>query len=251
MLEFKRLKDAATSLGESVSNFPIGAVSLDDFKPIEERIRNTRETLKHLSARSLILKAQHEYQTTRDKPAGDAGTMVTSLHEATANFLINNEGIKLCLHSYAIQAILSGKEGDQEMKKKIYACMSKLFCLNDNILSLQKSIGEAREKQLDLKIQCQNSLYEYRNFFKEQEEMRSKKFDETHPEIARHKEKTNKTLETINMMKKLIINFTATFNHMLLQEPFFIEMLEGHRELVTIETILKMSRRNAEAENKN
>lgn len=172
-------------MGETVSNFPIGAVSLDDFKPIEERIRNTRETLKHLNARSLILKAQHEYQTTEDEPEGDTGTAVTILHEATTNSLINNRGIKLCLDSYAIQAILSGEEGDQEMQKKIYACMSKLFCLNDNILSLEKPIGQAMEKQLDLKIQCQNSLYDYRNFLKEQEEMRSKKLEEMHPEIAR------------------------------------------------------------------
>lgn len=67
----------------------------------------------------------------------------------------------------------------------------------------------------------------------------------------RDKEKTNKTLETINMMKKLIINFTAAFNHTLSKDPVFAEMLENHRELVNIETILKMSRRNAEAENIN
>lgn len=63
--------------------------------------------------------------------------------------------------------------------------MSKLFCLNDNILSLQKAIDEAMEKQLPLKIQCQNSLFEYRKFLKEQEEMRRKKLEETHPDIAR------------------------------------------------------------------
>lgn len=56
-------------------------------------------------------------ETTRDEPEGDAGTTVTSLHKATANSLINNQAIKLCLHSYGIQAILSGEEGDQEMQK--------------------------------------------------------------------------------------------------------------------------------------
>ena len=251
MSEFKRLKNAATSLGKSISNFPIGAVSLDDFKPIEERIRNTREALKNLNARSLILKAQHEYQMTRDEPGGDAGTMVTSLHKATANSLINNQGIKLCLHSYGIQAILSGKEGDQEMQKKIYACMTKLFSLNDDILSLQKAIDEATEKQLNLMIQCQNSLSEYKNFLKEQEEMRSKKLEETHPDIARDKEKIKKTLNKINVMKKLVVNFAAASNYMLSIEPGFIKMLENHRELVNMETILKMSRSNVEAEDEN
>lgn len=53
------------------------------------------------------------------------------------------------------------------------------------------------------------------------------------------------------MSKKLVINFTAASNYMLLIKPVFIEMLEKHRELVNIETILKMSRSNVEAEDEN
>ena len=251
MSEFKRLKNAATRLGESISNFPIGAVSLDDFKPIEERIRNSREALKNLNARSLILRAQHEYQMTRDEPEGDAVTTATSLHKATADSLVNNQGIKLCLHSYGIQAILSGKEGDQEMQKKIYACMTKLFALNDDILSLQKATDEAMEKQLNSMIQYQNSLSKYKNFLKEQEEKRSKQLEEIHPDIARDKEKIKKSLKKINVMEKLVINFIAASNYMLSTEPSFIEMLEEHRELVNMEKILKMSRSNKKAGNEN
>ena len=198
----------------------------------------------------LLLEAQTEYQA-EDEPTEDAVATVTNLHNATANPLINNQGIKLCLHSYGLQAILSGKEGNEEMQKKIYACMTNLFSLNDDILSLQKAIDEATEKQLNLTIQCQNSLSEYKNFLKEQEEKRSKKLEETHPDIARDKDKIQKTLQKINVMKKLIINFTAAANHMLSVEPHFVEMLENHRELVNTETILKMSRSNVEAEDEN
>lgn len=47
----------------------------------------------------------------------DTENIVTNLHEATANSLINNAAIKLCLHSYGIQAILRGEEGDHDMQK--------------------------------------------------------------------------------------------------------------------------------------
>lgn len=47
----------------------------------------------------------------------DTENIVTNLHEATANSLINNAAIKLCLHSYGIQAILTGEEGDHDMQK--------------------------------------------------------------------------------------------------------------------------------------
>lgn len=47
----------------------------------------------------------------------DTENIVINLHEATANSLINNAAIKLCLHSYGIQAILTGEEGDHDMQK--------------------------------------------------------------------------------------------------------------------------------------
>lgn len=61
MSEFDDLKDAIACLNESVSNFPIGAISIEDFKPIEERITDTRALLKCLNAKLLILKAQHDF----------------------------------------------------------------------------------------------------------------------------------------------------------------------------------------------
>lgn len=64
-----------------------------------------------------------------------------------------------------------------------------------------------------------------------------------------NKERINKTIEKINMMKKLIVNFIAASSHML-NEPFYVQMLEDHRELVNFETILKISQ-NSEITNEN
>ncbi|CAD1471475.1 unnamed protein product [Heterotrigona itama] len=231
MSEFEDLKNAISCLNKSVSEFPIGAVSIEDFKPIEEKIRNTRESLKH---------------ATDEEPEGNIKDTVTDLHEATANSLINNAVVKLCLHSYTIQAILEGKESDNDTLRKIYAYMSKLFSLNDNILLLQNEVEDALKVQLQLKIQCRNALFKYKNFLKEQEEIRNKKLQEINPELVRNKEKTNKTIRNINLMKKLIVNFIAASNHMLFKKPFFVKMLEEHRELINIETVSKMSQNNSE-----
>ena len=52
---------------------------------------------------------------TNEEPEGNIKDTVTDLHEATANSHINNAVVKLCLHSYTIQAILEGKESDNDM----------------------------------------------------------------------------------------------------------------------------------------
>lgn len=49
-----------------------------------------------------------------------------------------------------------------------------------------------------------------------------------------------KTLRKINIMKKLIRTFIATSDYMLANQPM-LEMLENHRELINVETIMKMS----------
>lgn len=68
--------------------------------------------------------------------------------------------------------------------------------------------------------------------------------------VFRNKEKINRTIRNINIMKKLIVNFIAASNQMLYKDPFFVQMLEEHRELVNIETVLKMSQSNFENEDK-
>lgn len=60
------------------------------------------------------------------EPEENVRDMATDLHEATASTVISNEGIKLCLHSYCIHAILTGKEGDYDMQK--YEGLNNLNC---------------------------------------------------------------------------------------------------------------------------
>ncbi|XP_043525114.1 uncharacterized protein LOC122536666 isoform X2 [Frieseomelitta varia] len=196
----------------------------------------------------LQFKRRNVLYATNEEPEGNIKDTVTDLHEATANSHINNAVVKLCLHSYTIQAILEGKESDNDMLRKIYAYMSKLFTLNDNILLLQNEIEDALKVQLQLKIQCRNALFEYKSFLKEQEEICNKKLQEINPELVKNKEKTNKTIRSINLMKKLIVNFIAASNHMLFKKPFLVKMLEEHRELINIETISKISQNNSENE---
>ncbi|XP_076640815.1 uncharacterized protein LOC143352338 isoform X2 [Halictus rubicundus] len=245
MADFQRLRDAVAKLHQSVSNFRVGAVSLDDYKPTEDRIKNMRDTLTQLNARLLMLKAHDTFRNTEILEENIADS-ATKLHNATSDSLLNNKAIKICLHSYTIQSILAGNEGDKEKQMKINACMHTLFTINDEMLTIQKEIDKAVQKQLDLKIECQNMLFEHKKFLEEQEEVRNKRLQEKNPEIARNKKKLIEKVDKINIMKKLIVNFIAASSHLLMKESMLVEMLEKHRDLVNIDTILKMAQSSAE-----
>lgn len=62
--------------------------------------------------------------------------------------------------------------------------MSKLFAFNDSIMAIQKAIERESRLQLDLNVECQKALFDYKNFLKEQERIRSEKLQETNPEIV-------------------------------------------------------------------
>ena len=49
---------------------------------------------------------------------------------------------------------------------------------------IEKEIENALKKQVELKIQCRNALFEYKDFLKEQEELRNKRLEETNPQHA-------------------------------------------------------------------
>lgn len=59
----------------------------------------------------------------------------------------------------------------------------KMFTVNESIISIQEIIEKELQVQLNLKIECQNALFDYKSFLKEQEQIRSKRLQETHPEI--------------------------------------------------------------------
>lgn len=62
--------------------------------------------------------------------------------------------------------------------------MSQLFTLNDNIMAIHKTIKEASQVQLDLKVECQKALFDHKNFLKEQEQLRSERLQKTNPKIV-------------------------------------------------------------------
>lgn len=51
-------------------------------------------------------------------------------------------------------------------------------------------------------------------------------------------------------MKKLIVNLIAASNQMLLTKPILIKLLENHRDLISMDMILKMLQNNTENANK-
>ncbi|XP_043253261.1 uncharacterized protein LOC122397871 [Colletes gigas] len=254
MSEFENLSRAIKSLNKSVSNFPVGAVSLDDYTPIEERISNMRELLQFLNARLIMLKTHHESATasnaTDNEFEEDMEHTITHLHEETANFHITNKAFKLCLHTEATQAILEAKDDDQNMQKKICALLCQLYILNDKSMLLQAAIEDSLQKQLDLKIQCQNALFDYQKFLKTEEDLLSQKLQETNPEVAQNKKKAMMLLQKINLMKKLIVNLIPPSNK-LIDKPFLLDLLADHRDLITMEGILKKSQSNKENINGN
>lgn len=56
--EWDELQESVKSLNVTLNEFPIGAISLDDFTPIEEKIRATRESLMRLNAKFLMYRAK-------------------------------------------------------------------------------------------------------------------------------------------------------------------------------------------------
>lgn len=249
-MELDELERSVKSLNAVLNKFPIGAVSLDDFKPVEEKIQMTRESLKHLNARLLMFQAKYkQYTSDQRRQEEDGSSPEDALQNVTSDTLINAKAIKLCLHSTTILSILNNKEGDAKDQEKLYTYMSKLLAVNDSIMAIQEDIERESRLQLDLKIECQKALFDHKIFLKEQEQIRSERLQETYPEIVENKNKMERTLRKINIMKKLIRNFIAASRHMLIKQPLLLEMLEKHRELINVETILKMSQNNEHVEN--
>ncbi|XP_071554492.1 uncharacterized protein [Temnothorax nylanderi] len=246
-MELDELERSVKRLSAVVDGFPIGAASLDDFKPIEEKIRAARESLMRLNARSLMLRAKYK-QYIDDGREEDEDEVGDALQSVVSDTLINAKAIKLSLHSTTVLSILNNKEGNAEDQKKLHTYMSKLLSLNDSVMATQKTIEEASRVQLDLKVECQKALFDYKNFLKEQEQLRSERLQKTNPGIVENKDKMERLIRKINIMKKLIRNFVAVSGYMLAKEPILLEMLESHRELINIETIVKMSQSNEERE---
>ncbi|XP_012235026.1 chromosome partition protein Smc-like [Linepithema humile] len=237
-MNFDKLEQSIKNLNAVVNKFPIGAISSNDFKPVEEKMQTARMSLMHTNARFLILAAKiKQYIDNRQQRKKEIKGV---LQDVTSDTLVNTKAIKLCLHSITALSILNEEEGTVEDQKKLDINMEKLFNLNEKIMAIQKNIEEASQVQLNLKIECQKALFNHKNFLREQEQIRSEKLQETNPEIMNTKSQMEKTLRKINIMKKLIRIFIATSDDMLANK-LLLEMLEKHRESINVETIMKMA----------
>lgn len=237
-MDFDKLEQSVTNLNAVINKFPIYAISLDDFKPVEEKIQTARISLMHLNARFLILAAKYK-QYINNTQKRNKKNIKGVLQYVTSDTLINAKAIKLCLHSTTILSILSNKEGTVEDQKRLYTNMNKLCTLNDKIMTIQKNIEKASQEQLNLKIECQKALFNYKDFLREQEQIQSKRLENIYPDIVNNKSKMERTLRKINVMKKLIRSFIATSD--MLAKESMLEILENHRELISVETIIKLS----------
>ncbi|KYN21586.1 PREDICTED: uncharacterized protein LOC108759728 [Trachymyrmex cornetzi] len=245
-MELDQLEQSAKQLNAVLNKFPIIAVSLDDFRPIEEKVYTTRKSLMPLNARLLMLKAKYKQYVDRRSESEDE--FRNTLQNVVSDTLLNVKAVKLFLHSTTILSMFNNKEGTAEDQQKLNTYMSKLFTLNDNIMTTEEAIEKASQVQLDLKIECQKAIFEHTKFLEEQEQIRSERLQKTNPEIVRTKNQLEKYIRRINIIKKLIRNFITVSNHMLKKKPILLKMLENHRELINIETIVKMSQSNEENE---
>ncbi|KYN05209.1 hypothetical protein ALC62_03882 [Cyphomyrmex costatus] len=245
--ELDQMEQSVKQLNTAINEFQIGAISLNELRPIEEKVYTIRKSLMPLNARLLMLEANYKQREHADDTHSESQDKVKStLQNVTSDTLLNAKAAKLCIHSSTILSILSNKEGTAEDQKKINTYMRELFTLNDKIMDVQNAIEEASQVQLDLKVKCQKALFEHRKFLKEQEQLRSERLQKTDPGIVETQHKMEMTIRKINVIKKIIRSFIAMSSHLLMEEPILVEMLENHRELLNMKTIVKMSQSNEE-----
>lgn len=141
MTEFGELERAVASLSKSIADFPVGAISLDDLKPTEEKIQDLRHSLKDLNARILMLRAKdgaREFflfnidfavlradelrlctsfsEKSSGVPEESEQESYDALQDATAHWTINNKVVGACLQSSETVEILESSQ-DTEISR--------------------------------------------------------------------------------------------------------------------------------------
>ncbi|XP_046621238.1 uncharacterized protein LOC124305662 isoform X1 [Neodiprion virginianus] len=244
IMALQQLTQALQALSKSVSNFHVGAVSTDDFKPIEEKIEDIRQILRKQKAHWILVNTKHNAHSVTEGNQ-DVGNGFEDLHQAVGDLRIANSMVNVCLQSCTINDIVLKDKSPPEIKKQVKECLSRLFILSDKLISLNVSMTKALNEELNLKKECQESLLEHSQFLQTQKALRNARLQDANPEILRNKKKLETRLTKINIMKRLMTNMIATASEMLSQEPFLFEMMLKHRDIINIETIIEMARENA------
>lgn len=69
--------------------------------------------------------------------------------------------------------------------RNISKFVSRLFTLNNDLISLNISLEEKVVEHLNLKIQYRRQIYKYKDFLKQQEEQKNNEEETTDPDLAR------------------------------------------------------------------
>ncbi|XP_058789379.1 uncharacterized protein LOC131663189 isoform X2 [Phymastichus coffea] len=241
-MEIRQLNNAISILDSTISEFPIGASTPDDFKPIEDKIINLRESLRALDARRLTVNAQIDSEMLEDLSEGDLIRSFERLNENTTNYLINFKTLKLCYQSKAIQDIIYKNEGSEDIQQA-KACLNQLFAFNDRLIAKNEKKNRLMKKQHQLRLDCHQAIYNHQDYLKEREDRRNQQLEKMNPDIAEYKDKINKSILKINTMKRLITNLIASMCKNLYENENLIEMLAEHKKIINFDTIIELTQR--------
>ncbi|XP_046428250.1 uncharacterized protein LOC124183607 isoform X4 [Neodiprion fabricii] len=184
IMALQQLTQALQALSKSVSNFHVGAVSTDDFKPIEEKIEDIRQILRKQKAHWILVNTKHNAHSVTEGNQ-DVGNGFEDLHQAVGDLRIANSMVNVCLQSCTINDIVLKDKSPPEIKKQVKECLSRLFILSDKLISLNVSMTEALNEELNLKKECQESLLEHSQFLQTQKALRNARLQDANPEILR------------------------------------------------------------------
>ncbi|XP_053596668.1 uncharacterized protein LOC106693805 [Microplitis demolitor] len=239
MEDINKLKRSLFILNKSITEFPVAAVTLDDYKPIDEKIRELRESLKCLTARVKTLKIKMNLYSTETPTEEEAPALVKNLQNHITHCVINDNAVTACYQSYAVQRALYNKNIDPDIHKKVKLLMSSIYNFNDSMLKYKTQLsGNLLDEELNLKDELYQMLIDYNEFLKIKEGIRNKKLAESNPEVAEKKAKALKLITKINMMKRLISNFISVASSLIRENPELKDILKRHRDLIDLDIII-------------
>ncbi|KAJ8676051.1 hypothetical protein QAD02_011837 [Eretmocerus hayati] len=241
-MEIEELNDALEILDRAIENFPHGAEAVDEVKPIQLRIVDMRQHLRHLNARHLTLKAVKNLNFTPDPPVKDLSNALEELNTQTTDYLINTRVLKLSCQSKAIQDILYHRKSDPVTQKKVQVCLDKLFTLNQRLMSKKEKKKKLMELENNLKMECHHAIYNHQEFLKQKEtKMREHIQNQNQNEAENFRDQLDRAVRKVNTTKRLIVNCIAAAGHILHNDRDVVEMLAKHRELINHERLKEMT----------
>ncbi|XP_012256493.1 uncharacterized protein LOC105686357 isoform X2 [Athalia rosae] len=241
-MAFEQLERALDSLSKSVSHFHVGADSIDDLKPLEVRISDLRKLMKVQKTHWQMVNAKIHANSVTENPQEDISTTISNSRKKISHLQTDSQAIGLCLYSLAIHDMVYKEKPNRNFKEQVLGYMKRLFVLNDSLLSIHQRMEALRIEELDLKIECQKELFNYRQFLRDQENLLDRNLQETNPEIVKNKTKLLLKLRKINVMKRLTTAILSTSGTLVREKPFLFNMMKKHREIINIETIIEMTR---------